>query len=246
MARLTSLFFQLLFGICALALALSVVALFSAFSLTLLHDQITTFLPHLPESPTERFKTLVSLMGIGIATLTALLGVGVALWTYVNSVRKAARNQRKQHTITILFETRLSEQFQKANRLRKRVFPEYQDITIEKWNAARKATPEGESEEHHRFARLQNDGAEALQMLLNYYEFLAVGLSEGDLDEAMLQKTIRGIMCNLVDDARELIADLRANNNKTFENLIPLYEKWRLEGATDINGNPTERPIPKR
>lgn len=241
-----SVFLNVIIALAFAALALCVVSISVAFSLFLIHEELAGFVEFLPKTPTERFKTLVSLFGILAATLTAIVGVLVAVWTYRNSLTKTAHSQRKQHTITILFETRLSEQFQNANRLRKKVFPEYQDITYEAWNAARLAEPAGQSETDIALARQKNEGAEALQMLLNYYEFLAVGLSEGDLDEAMLKKTVRGIMCNLVDDARELIADLRAVNIKTFEHLVPLYDAWRDENAKDINGNPTERPIPVR
>lgn len=237
--------FLLLCG--AALLIVAVTAVFCAIALSLLHDQAVGFQDFLPTSPSETYKTAISLFAILIPSVIAALGVLLGVVTYKLSTRNAALERKKQHTITILFETRLSEQFQNANKLRQKVFPKYTDISFDDWNTARLTpVPTTGSPEQIAAAQLKIDGAEALTMLLNYYEFLAVGVSVGDLDEELLRKTIRGIMCNLVDDARDLIAEFRRKNPKTYANLIELYENWREKDAKDVNGHPTERPIPRK
>lgn len=63
--------------------------------------------------------------------------------------------------------------------------------------------------------------------MLNYYEFVAFGVDMRDLDKTLLKGTIRSIMCNLVQDARYVIADQRAESATHYEHLAKLYEEWR-------------------
>ncbi|MEM9269871.1 MAG: DUF4760 domain-containing protein, partial [Pseudomonadota bacterium] len=69
--------------------------------------------------------------------------------------------------------------------------------------------------------------AEAIRSLLNYYEFLALGIERGDLDKDLLYGSIRGILCNLVVDMRDIVETANARNDKTFDRLIWLYNEWR-------------------
>jgi hypothetical protein len=224
-------------------LAASVILVFAALSTFLITGEFQALLRHIPDQPSEDYKILVTLFGIAAATLTAVLGLLVALWTYRRSSKATRLAQRKQHTITILFETRLSEYFQRTNTQRKLAFPVDQDITLADWRAARTAT--GSSPQDEARAAALRDGADALQQMLNYYEFLAVGIAQQDLDKDLLKASIRGIMCNLVDDARIMIAELRQNDPKTMEHLVHLYEEWRRDDAINHNGEITERPIPR-
>ncbi len=236
----------LIFTLFSAGLILAVLAILFAISLglSLLLDQKDAILQAIPDDPGNKDRIFVALVGIGSSLLTALLGVGVAIWTYVRSSAAALRAGRKQHTITILFQTRVSKDFQATNAARKAAFPVDQDITLDAWQAARHATAETAGSAA-RATELQN-GADALQQLLNYYEFLAVGIAQGDLDEDLLRASIRGIMCNLVDDSRHMIAALRQNNPQTLEHLVDLYGRWRRDGAINHNNAATERPIPVR
>jgi len=216
-------------------LALFVILIFAALSLHVITGEYQALLQHIPDAPSEDYKILVTLFG----TVISAFAVVVAIATFYFSNRANRRAQQKQHTITILFETRLSEYFQTTNKARKIAFPVDQDITLDQWQAARIASSETSER-----AEILNTGADALQQLLNYYEFLAVGIAQGDLDEELLKASIRGIMCNLVDDARIMISQLRQNDPKTLEHLVRLYERWRQDGAVNHNGVETERPIP--
>ena len=84
----------------------------------------------------------------------------------------------------------------------------------------------------------------AVTELLNFYEFIALGVRLGDFDAPMLKLSVRGIMCNLVDDCRHLIGGIRVHSPLAYENLVWLYSQWRRDGALDMNGNANERPIP--
>lgn len=78
-----------------------------------------------PETPSNRYRTFAALSG----TIVAVFGVGVAVLTFILNARSSRRSLTKQHTITILLESRLSDTFQRHNELRKRHYPPGQDIT---------------------------------------------------------------------------------------------------------------------
>ncbi len=177
--------------------------------------------------------------------MVAFASVFLALVTFVVNARQNRTTSRKQYTVTILLETRLSAEFRETLEKRRAVFPEYADITFDDWNNARLAKPSSNTPEEIEAAARSNRGAQALATLLNYYEFLAIGIENGDLDEVMLKQSVRGIMCNLVDDARQVISAMQSKNPKAYEHLAKLYDSWREKNARDINGNPNERPIPK-
>lgn len=189
-----------------------------------------------PVSPTARYQTFSGI----VASIAALSGVLIALLTFLFSSWLSRNAQRKQHTITILLETRLSQEFRTINRARMIAYPSGNTICKDGVAVDRKANYQIDPS---KFCR--RSGADALGSMLNYYEFLAVGLAKKDLDQGMLKETIRGIMCRLVDDARFVIAHQRNQNSKTFRHLIPLYEKWRDNCATDSKGELNEREIPE-
>ena len=84
------------------------------------------------------------------------------------------RNSRKQHTINVLFHTRLSPEFISYVENIKSCFPGESQITVKEI-------------EDNPDANVK----EAVRFLLNYYEFIAVGVRHGDLDI----KLIRDCLC---------------------------------------------------
>lgn len=144
----------------------------------------------------------------------------------------------KQHTVTILFESRLSPEFRRLNALRRSEYPAGDDILYSEWSTAYFVGKQGSEQKTS-----STDAARALIELLNYYEFLALGIAKDDLDEELLKKSLRGIMCALVDDARDVIFHLREKNIRTYENLSDLYEQWRDKSEAEAGRQFRERPI---
>jgi len=212
-------------------------AIVLVLALPLLAPSVLNYIPD--DGNDGRHDNVVALIG-AVGTALAVL---VAVVTLIVSSTNAARQSRKQHTITILFETRLSEHFQTIHDKRALFFPPYRDVTLAEWRAASQAQPTENNDPAKKVAQEKRDAAKSLQTLLNYWEFIAVGILKDDLDEELLKATVRGNMCNLVDDARKLIFELRKTHPKAFENLVLLYERWRDDDACDPMGNPSERPI---
>lgn len=210
--------------------------------LPLAADAFAATYANFPADPNKQYTAFLAATG----TIAAFVSVVAALGTFAYSAYAARRAQRKQQTMTLLLESRLSSEFRGILEKRRELFPEYTDVTFDAWNAARTAkSPNPDNELQRKTVERERESALALTQLLNYYEFLAVGIKEGDLDKELLRKTLRSIMCNLVDDCRDLIAEMRRRRPSTYEHLTALYDDWREIGATDINGNPNERPIPR-
>jgi hypothetical protein len=233
-------FIRVALYILGILFAFSVLLLFALMLSDMLWQIIVRLYGMFPDAPSKRYQTFSQILGSVIAFASVL----IALLTFWITGRQNRNASRKQYTVTILLETRLSTEFRETLEKRRAVFPEYSDVTFQAWNDARLAKPASSSPADIETSAVQNRGAQALASLLNYYEFLAIGIENGDLDEAMLKQSLRGIMCNLVDDCRMLIAGMRQKNPKTYEHLSILYDRWRVIGARDINGDANERAIP--
>lgn len=196
---------------------------------------IHAFAPRAAEAGDILYDNVIAALSVAVATF----GLAAALATYVLTSRAQQRQARIRHSFDVLFQVRMSQEFRVQRERRHAIFPEDTEISWHDWKRAR----DGDLTTRHSRAE-QRAGAEALLFLLNYYEFLALGIAMGDLDEEMLRRSLRGIMCNMEDDARFVIAGVRGVNPLAYDNLCRLYESWRRDGARDIRGGPNERPIP--
>ncbi len=193
-------------------------------------------------SPKEKDTVPVELLIAFGGVCSTLLGI----WVTARLTFLSARSQRRQHTVTSILDRRMSPEFQSTLQQREAIFPPGQEVTWQSYQAAATAEPQNDTLHAERWAEKQREGARALVGLLNYYEFMAQCIEQQIFDEELLRNTIRGIMCNLVHGCRGLIAATRKTNPNLFSSLTTLYDRWRNVGVTDINGNPTEQPIPHR
>lgn len=157
-----------------------------------------------------------------LATLAALF---FGVFSFFYRSHEAERQSKKQHTLKMLFDTRLSAEFRRHLELRKQHFPEDEHVDPAKFHSYLKAQRDQSLSDDEALSRRQS--AEGLRSLLNYYEFIALGIARGDLDEDMLKGSIRGIMCNLVKDCVHIIVDVQETSPRTFEHLAALYNRWR-------------------
>lgn len=68
---------------------------------------------------------------------------------------------------------------------------------------------------------------QGLRYLLNYFEFIAVGISEGELDERIVARTLRGNITYVHDAAATYIHDLQATNARTLEHFSALRRHYQ-------------------
>lgn len=150
----------------------------------------------------------------------AIIGIAVTVATIVATVLASQRNRLKQDTIKILFESRLSDYYQSLLEKTKEHFPVGETACPDKFeNLMNSKKPEDVV------------AADAAIQILNYHEFIAAGIREGNLDEGMLKKTIRRILCCLVFEMRDVIMYFRRDQGeKCFEHLISIYWQWVEKG----------------
>lgn len=179
---------------------------------------------------------LPSLDARSCATIAALL---FAVFSLFYRFEMAEAQSRKQHTINILFNSRLSPEFRQHLEYRRIHFPEGERIDYKRFKDH--LTAERTKETSGQDAKDMRKSAEAVRSLLNYYEFIALGIKNGDLDEDMMKGSIRGNMCNLVADAVGVIEGYQVNNRLTYEHVTELYQSWKTDDKPDITP-PSEQP----
>lgn len=69
---------------------------------------------------------------------------------------------------------------------------------------------------------------DSLRLVLNYYEFIASGIRNGDFDEQMVKDSLRGTILNLYESCEEGIFKLRTNRRRValYEHLEWLHRRW--------------------
>lgn len=192
----------------------------------------------IPANSNNRLTTIA----LVLTPIITLGGIVVAIAQWHRTHRYNIARSRKQHTINILFETRLSSEIRELNESREAYYPAFTDVFYKDWKRLRDETARAGPNAWQ--LREKNRSLTSLLELLNYYEFVAIGVRLEDLDEEMLHGTLRSIMCNLVDDCRYLIAGLRVRSPTAFDNLCWLYERWRDPARQDVDGGKNERAIP--
>lgn len=66
----------------------------------------------------------------------------------------------------------------------------------------------------------------ALRYVLNYFEFLAIGIKRGDFDEDMLNDSLRGILKKNVTMSRMWIVNARKDNENLYMHVVWLHKRW--------------------
>lgn len=138
----------------------------------------------------------------------------VALFTWLGTSWVALRNSIKQHTITTLLQMRLSATYMGYADKVSAHFSDY-DVRLKK----NLRLPEEEKP-------TDKVDIPALRYILNYFEFLAIGVSRGDFDEDMLKSSLRSILRKNVQMSRGYIRESQAQNPHLYEHLAWLHDRW--------------------
>lgn len=147
-----------------------------------------------------------------------ILGTFVAAEGWIVGALVTLRNSVKQHTINTLLQSRLSATYMENVRAVNVSFTGPNGELIPLTKAEVENPPRG-----------VNLGA--LSYVLNYLEFVAVGIRHGDLDEGVLKSSLRGIVCSTFCVSKELIEIRRAevvpaSKARTYEHLCWLHQRW--------------------
>ncbi|WP_327857620.1 DUF4760 domain-containing protein [Acinetobacter guillouiae] len=143
-----------------------------------------------------------------LGTLAAVLG-----WLFTS--RGQDLNSRRSHSIQTLMSSRLSEAYANHSNFATGVYTKLKDkhgdhyiLTIED------------------FESLEQLERNAIIYQLNYFEFIAVGIRYGDLDENLIKNTLKTIIYTNVTFFGKIIADKRTKSPTIYEHLTSLNKRW--------------------
>lgn len=121
----------------------------------------------------------------------------VALAGWMIQAKIATRNSRKQHTMNVLFQTRMSKEFQ-----------DHVDRITKKY-------PDGAPIPYEEIILPENaDVFASVRFILNYYEFIAVGIEHGDLDEPLIRSCICSQFCTFCRRSDSVIRSVRGEDER--------------------------------
>lgn len=131
-------------------------------------------------------------------------------WMVTNEV--AIRNSRRQHTITLISDYMIRRERLEDKRTIRRYVPK-SNISV--------STVGGFS-----YADETHELAIAIDRELNFFEFVAVGLENGDLDPKISYETIRGILCPFIKQVRPYIDHWQTLDSEIWEHATALADRW--------------------
>ena len=141
----------------------------------------------------------------------------LALVGTIGTAKVAVTNMVRQHTINTLLQSRLSSVFMENG------------VAVNEGVAAHQADG-GKLGPPHMYVNREN-----LRYMLNYYEYVALGIRVGDLAEDVLKGMMCGIIIGMCNKFSIYINDVRRSNPYAYEHLIWLKTKWEAERANDSN-----------
>lgn len=137
--------------------------------------------------------------------VVAVIGVLIAGWLSIH-------NSIRQHTIATLLDSRLSETYMRYADILSRHYSDY-----EKRRAVNPALRENPTDKVDVLA---------LRYILNYFEFIAIGVKRGDFDEETLRDSLRSILRKNVTMSMAWIRLEQSGNARLYTNLLWLYHRW--------------------
>ncbi len=164
-------------------------------------------IPHFKPDDSTTFTMASTAAGL-LAVCAAAVGWAVAAWiTY--------RNARVQHTINFISNRFSNDTFSKNAAL----FNEHLNGKLINMELVTKlSTSDNQTD---------IDTLQALRYLVNYFEFIAVGVLCGDLDVRIVRKALRGNIVFYVDRCMPWIIEMQTNSPRTLEHLIILRSHFR-------------------
>lgn len=146
-----------------------------------------------------------------LGTLTAVLG-----WLFTN--RGQDLNSRRSHSIQTLMSSRLSEAYANHSNHATKVYTSLKEKHGEAYNLSLQDYSELEQLERN-----------AIIYQLNYFEFIAVGIRYGDLDENLIKNTLKSIINTNCVFFQNIIKDKQSKSPSLYEHLTALNKRWNCK-----------------
>lgn len=165
----------------------------------------------IPEEQSIHFiLSCISLLIAWFATL------GWTTTNYLNFI-----NQRKNHTMQVLMLQKESEVFHIHSRNINKYFNLRNEISIEEWETIQ----EDKNSDDQDTAELAMDKYTSVIYMLNYFEFISLGINNGDLDSSMMRKSYRAVMKTFYYFSKNVI-QIKVEDNFGQRNDL-IYKEYR-------------------
>lgn len=174
-----------------------------------------------------KYDKLLNIVPVVVAIWAAALG-------WLIHFKLTTKAHRTNNAFSIIMETRKSAEFLKKQELVTRHFPPGTDSIPTEYEAFFPASSLRQLLATEGADKTNIERAEAvlaLKYILNYYEFMAVGIRAGDLDEMLIYDTIHPSVCATFKRASSLVAFLSdptkpGGDATTYCELKFLVGKW--------------------
>lgn len=151
---------------------------------------------------------------------SSLLGAG---WWVQATINSAAA--RKSHTVNTVMNHRYSEFFFKRSDHFSNMFPVGTVINPAVIECA--FTRDKSRYKDIDFDKDMIQAAKDLNYIMNFYEFIAVGVNSGDFDEKLIRECYEGIIIGMEKRGFHMIQHMRrTQGQKVFCSLVELVDKW--------------------
>lgn len=178
---------------------------------------------------------------IALSILMSMTIVVMGWW--VQSVL-SAKSSRKQHTLNTILDTRSSTIYQHHLERYSRLIKDYQHIhpKVAEWFHY----PNKDEFGKMAVPKELKDAINGLAYVMNYFEFLALAIKQGDLDEILLKECFCGMLPKIESRAFYLIREAQSKDSRFFEAFVSLTQSWSNEGRSlilDHKTNPSDAEI---
>ena len=141
-------------------------------------------------------------------------------WIYTNYVN--VLNLRRSHTMNVLIQMRNSAEFQRHRLNVSTRFPIGKPVTQGDVASLKQERADPSAYKDNKIPVM-----DSIVYLLNYYEFISVGVRTLDLDEHMIELTLRSILVTYFAHVSPIIDDRRSENPNVFTNYVALVTRFQ-------------------
>lgn len=157
-----------------------------------------------------KYNTEDSAQSIGI-----LIGAAAAVIGWLFTTRAQAIDSTKANTMNILMESRFSDEYARNLKATTAIFTSQRNLNGDNCTLS-----------VQNYAALSPSQLDSIHYMLNYFEFIAVGIRCGDLDEVFMKKSLRSIILTNYHFYKAIIEERQKKVASALENFVALAERW--------------------
>ena len=166
--------------------------------------------------PESSFMTFNSFNNDPTAT-GVIIGAGAAIIGWLFTTRAQCINSNKSHAFQILMESRFSDEYSRNLVLTTKLYKDTKTTDNAKFPVLT----------WEKYENLEYNYQDSINYMLNFFEFIAVGIRCGDLDEKLLNSSLKGIINTNYEFYKIIIETKQKDQPLALSNLVLLVHRWK-------------------